>query len=97
MSMEQTIALISAIVTLIMVIVSVFTLANTARKDAFDQLETVVDELKLQLRDANSENERLRKEIEERDRKIDEMAKRIDAQDELIAILQAGAKRVETQ
>lgn len=97
MSMEQTIALISAIVTLIMVIVSVFTLENTARKDAFDQLKTVVDELKLQLRDANSENERLRKEIEERDRKIDEMAKRIDAQDELIAILQAGAKRVETQ
>jgi len=95
--MEQTIALISAIVTLIMVIVSVFTLANTARKDAFDQLKTVVDELKLQLRDANSENERLRKEIEDRDHKIDEMTKRIDAQDELIAKLQAGVKRVETQ
>lgn len=89
MSMEQTIALISAVVTLITVMVSLFTLANTARKDAFEQLKSVVDELKMQLKSANEENERLRKELSERDDKIEEMTQRIDAQDALIAALQA--------
>lgn len=89
MSMEQTIALLSGVVALITVIVSVFTLANTARKDAFEQLQQVVEELKSQLKSANDENERLRRELAERDEKIEEMTQRIDAQDALIAALQA--------
>lgn len=87
--MEQTIALISAIVTLIAVMVSLFTLANTARKDAFEQLKSVVDHLQLQLKNADDENVRLRGELEEREKKIEEMSQRIDAQDALIAALQA--------
>ena len=82
-------------VALITVIVSVFTLANTARKDAFEQLKTVVEELKQQLRDANAENDRLRKEIEDRDQKIEDMTQRIDAQDALIAALQEQVHKAE--
>ncbi len=82
-------AFISAVVTLIAVIVSVFTLANSARKDSFEQLRVVVDELKEQLKVSNDENQRLRAELDDREKQIDEMSKRIDAQDELIATLQA--------
>lgn len=89
MTMEQTLALLSGMVTLIAVIVSVFTLANSARKDAFQQLQSVVEELKAQLKAANEENRHLRQELEDRDNKIDDMAQRIDAQDALIAALQA--------
>lgn len=86
-------AFISAVVTLIAVIVSVFTLANSARKDSFEQLRVVVDELKEQLKVSNDENQRLRAELDDREKQIDEMSKRIDAQDELIATLQAQIKQ----
>jgi len=87
MGMESVVALITAIVALVGVIVSVFTLSQSARKDAFQQLQSIVDELKKQLEKAERENERLVNEVKERDEKIDELSQRLDAQDALIASL----------
>jgi peptidoglycan hydrolase CwlO-like protein len=87
MGMESVVAMITAMVALVGVVVSVFTLSQSARKDAFQQLQSIVDELKKQLEKAEKENERLVNEVQERDEKIEELSQRLDAQDALIASL----------
>lgn len=107
MSLEGVIALITAMVALAGVLVSVFTLSQSARKDSFAQLQTVVDELKERLKDAdkkikvledqlrvsNEEKKNLREELADRERKIEDLSQRVDAQDALIASLKVVVER----
>lgn len=107
MSLEGVIALITAMVALVGVLVSVFTLSQSARKDSFAQLQTVVDELKIQLKSAdkkietleeqlkvsNEEKKNLREELADRERKIEDLTQRVDAQDALIASLKVVVER----
>lgn len=87
LTLEGVVAIVTALVALVGVLVSVFTLANAARKDAFEQLRQVVETLKTQLDSAEKENERLLEKLEEREKKIRELEQRIDAQDKLISTL----------
>ena len=80
LSIETTIAFIAALVALIGVIVSVFTLSNSAGKEAFAELKVVVEDLKNQLQQARDENVQLKIENAE-------LRDRIDAQDSLISAL----------
>lgn len=89
MGVEAVVALITVMIALSGVFVSMFTLSQSARKDAFSQLQEVVNELKVQLKESNLENERLMKELEKREKRIEDLSQRIDAQDKLIASLKA--------
>lgn len=89
MGVEAAVALITVVVALVGVLISVFTLSQSARKDAFQQLQEVVNRLEKQLDAANLENKRLKEEIAEREERIEELSQRVDAQDALIASLKA--------
>lgn len=84
-TLEGVVAIITALVALVGVLVSVFTLANSARRDAFEQLNKVVTTLQEELEASKKLNETYEEEIKR-------LRKRIDDQDKLIDTLM-GKKR----
>jgi len=60
MTVESAVAIISAVVAIIGAMAAIFTLSNSARKDAFQRLESFVSKLEERVNELEDENDALR-------------------------------------
>ena len=60
MELETAVTVITIIVALLGAVASFYSLSNSARKDAFDQLKVIVDQLKEKVDELETENEDLK-------------------------------------
>jgi hypothetical protein len=60
METETAVSIVTILIAVIAAVVSIQTAANTARKDAFEQLKKVVERQACEIKDLKTENEDLR-------------------------------------
>jgi chromosome segregation ATPase len=90
MDTEQIVTMTTAATGILIVLVSIFTAANSASKSGFDQLKDVVKTLQEQV-------DKLEKSIERKEQEIDMLRKRVDALENENRMLKEENERLKTR